>query len=211
MTLVSDIIHTHQKFCLTGDKATLLTFKSVLQNPAIAKHILGKLRLPLFLAKDIFALELEEMLKKNDYESIHSKLDIVHIAQVLHVIPTGASDLQYSLYSRLLQRILQREHQTVENMRSSILALFGSLDASAAQSIIPAPLDEIEEEDLFASLFLDSQTAAPEPVQQHDPLHPTVRAAVEDSKLLSASCLHRTAWSAAWSVILFFFSYCIFM
>lgn len=141
------------------------------------------MRLPSFIAHDIYALDLEARLADGDTTTIHAKLNMNHICTALHVSPDCAGSLQHALYSRLLQRCLQ--NPAGQDKRSAVLALFAQLDSAAAETAGPAALED-DEDDVFLSLFASSTTSAsasPVPTTvatTRDALDKEVRSAVED-------------------------------
>ena len=208
LTLVADVIRVHTKLITTGDTLTWQNFQSALGNRYIGKQIVASLRLPTFVALDVYTLQIESLYKENAISTIHEFLSIQGVSELFHVVPGVAHTVQASMYCRLLQRALQQRHQQVEDVKLAVLAIFKAFDARAADAAAaasgrgaredPAAANDPDDEDcedVFQAVFGGGGGAGVQgvlgvagvhgvPVVTQpptvDPLHDTTRQAIED-------------------------------
>jgi hypothetical protein len=207
LTLVADVIRVHTKLITTGDTLTWQNFQSVLGNRYIGKQVVASLRLPTFVALDVYTLQIESLYKDRAIPTIHEYLSIRGISELFHVVPGVAPHFQAVMYCRLLQRALQQKHLQVEDVRLAVLAIFSAFDPKAADAAAAAAgggaredpdaanVPDDEDQDVFLAVFGGGSGGAgvhgvhgvpgvtpPPTVDWHDPLHDTTRQAVEDSR-----------------------------
>ena len=204
LTLVADVIRVHTKLITTGDTLTWKTFQSVLGNRYIGQQIVASLRLPTFVAMDLYSLQIESLYKEGAIPTIHEFLSIQGVSELFHVVPGVAPHFQASMYCRLLQRALQQKHLHLEDVKHAVLAIFMAFDPAAAAAAgsrvreVPEATDHPDDEDcedVFQAVFGSCSGGAevhgvhgvpgvtpPPTVDGHDPLHDTTRQAVEDPR-----------------------------
>jgi hypothetical protein len=166
LTLVADVIRVHSELITTGDTLTWQNFQSVLGNRYIGKQIVASLRLPTFVALDLYTLQIESLYRESDIPTIHEFLSIRGISELFHVEAGVAPHFQASMYCRLLQRALQQKHLHVEDVKLAVLAVFKALDPKAADAAAgasgrggredPAAAQDPEDEDgedIFLAVF----------------------------------------------------------
>ena len=97
LTLVADVIRVHTKLITTGDTLTWKSFQSVLGNRYIGQQIVASLRLPTFVAMDLYSLQIESLYKEGAIPTIHKFLSIQGVSELFHVVPGVAPHVQASM------------------------------------------------------------------------------------------------------------------